>query len=71
MAKNKQINNVPNQKGMQVKMKENKLKIITIILLIILITLVSFFGVYTQKRNKMVNSTQDYKYGMDIDSQVV
>lgn len=52
-------------------MKENKLKIVTIILLIILITLVSFFGVYTQKRNKMVNSTQDYKYGMDIDSQVV
>ena len=46
-------------------MKENKLKIITIILLIVLVTMVSFFGVYTQEKNKMVNSTKDYQYGMD------
>lgn len=52
-------------------MKENKLKIITIILLIVLVTMVSFFGVYTQEKNKMVNSTKDYQYGMDIDSSVV
>ena len=51
-------------------MKNNKLKIITIILSIILVTLVAFFGVYTQKRNKMVNITKDFQYGMDIDTAI-
>lgn len=52
-------------------MKENKLKIITITLAIILVTMISFFGVYTQQKNKMVFSTKDFQYGMDIDSAVV
>lgn len=51
-------------------MKKNKLKIITITLLIVLITMVAFFGVYTQQKNKMVNSTKEFQYGMDIDSAI-
>ena len=52
--------------------KKNKLggmkitKLLTITLTIMLITMVSFFGVYTQKRNKMENQVKQYSFAMDL-----
>lgn len=42
------------------------IKITTIVLLIILISMISFFGIYIQSKNKMSNSVKGYTYGMDI-----
>lgn len=42
------------------------IKITTIVLLIILISMISFFGIYTQSKNKMSNSVKGYTYAMDI-----
>lgn len=48
-------------------MEKNKLKLITIILLILLTTMVSFWGVYGQKQNRMENEVKDYKYAIDLE----
>lgn len=48
------------------KNKMKTIKITTIILAIILITMISFFGIYTQNKNKMNNNVKDYQYAMDI-----
>lgn len=45
---------------------DKRLKIALIILLIILISIISFVGIYTQEKNKMVNVLADYKLGMDL-----
>lgn len=42
------------------------LKIALIILLVILLTLVSFGGLYIQKKNSMSNLLKDFKLGMDL-----
>ena len=42
------------------------LKIALIILLVILLTLVSFGGLYIQKKNLMSNLLKDFKLGMDL-----
>ena len=41
-------------------------KITTIILLIILVSMIGFFGIYTQNRNKISNKVKSYTYAMDI-----
>ena len=48
------------------KNKMKTIKITTIILAIILISIISFFGMYTQNKNKVSNSVKDYQYAMDI-----
>lgn len=42
-------------------------KLITKILAVMLITLISFFGVYVQKKNKMENQVKEYSLGMDLE----
>lgn len=44
----------------------NKVKTLTIIFIIVLITMISFFGVYVKKQNRMENKLKDYSYTMDI-----
>ena len=41
-------------------------KILTFTLAILLISLVSFFGIYVQNKNQMINTVKDYNYAMDI-----
>lgn len=43
-----------------------RIKIITIILAIIALTMVGFFGIYTQKQNRMENTLKDYTYTMSL-----
>ena len=43
-----------------------KIKILTIVLLIILVSMVSFFGIYKQNKNQMINTVKNYSYAMDI-----
>lgn len=55
----------------QSKKTDNKnimkaIKIITIILFIVLITVISFFGIYKQNKNKVANTVKDYTYSMSI-----
>lgn len=47
-------------------MKENKLKVITIILLILLTTMVAVFGVYNKVQNRLENGVKDYDYAIDL-----
>lgn len=41
-------------------------KILTYVFAILLISLISFFGIYVQNKNKMSNIVKDYNYSMDI-----
>ena len=47
-------------------MKNNKLKLITLMLLVILIIMVGFFGVYSKNKGNMENTVKDYSYMTNI-----
>ncbi len=42
------------------------LKILTIILVVVLITMIGFFGIYTQKQNRMEDVVKGYSLAMDL-----
>ena len=48
-------------------MKNNKLKIITIILLIVLITMIGFLGIYAKEKNVVESKVKDYKFDMNLE----
>jgi Holliday junction resolvase len=54
------------RRKVEIKMKKNKLKLLTKILAIIIICLISFVGIYVQKYNKMDNIVKDYKLSKDL-----
>ena len=44
---------------------KNILTVIAVIMLILIITLISFLGIYTKDKNKMINIVPDYLYSLD------
>jgi len=47
-------------------MKNNKIKLFTLILLVILIIMVGFFGVYSREKGIAKNDVKDYQYSLDL-----
>lgn len=54
------------EKKINKKSSMKTVKILTFTLAILLISLVSFFGIYVQNKNQMINEVKDYNYAMDI-----
>jgi len=46
--------------------KNNKLKLVLVILIIVLVSMISFGGIYVQKKNKMDNIVPEYVLGKDL-----
>lgn len=54
------------EKKINKKSSMKNVKILTFTLAILLISLVSFFGIYVQNKNQMINKVKNYNYAMDI-----